>query len=226
MMNKTTGNTAKEIQAIVWDWNGTLLDDVHVCVDSINQMLRPRNIPLLNYETYRRVFGFPVRDYYEKAGFNFTAEAFDVVAVEFIDIYRERITQCGLFRDVLPVLGQVTALKLPQYVLSAMEQELLEESLNNKGIAHFFQFIAGTGDHYADGKLGSAKRLQQIIGIEPEKILMIGDTIHDHEVASEMGWESVIIANGHQSEERLKKTGRLVLDSLSGVTHLLNGHSC
>jgi phosphoglycolate phosphatase len=218
-------NTDQKVKAIVWDWNGTLLDDVHVCVDSINTMLGARNLAQLDYVSYRDVFGFPVRAYYEKAGFNFLQEPFDIVAIQFIDIYRERLLNCNLFPEVLDVLNQLAALQLPQYILSAMEQELLKTSLTEKGIPQFFNFIAGTSDHYADGKLGPAKRLQQMIDSEPQEILLVGDTIHDFEVAEEMGWQCVLIANGHQSELRLKATGKAVLKNLAALPALLNGHS-
>ena len=219
-------NENLRIKAVVWDWNGTMLNDVHICVDSINVMLKKRNIPLLNYHTYRQVFGFPVREYYEKAGFNFHFEPFDIVAVEFIDIYRTHLEKCTLFPETNAVLAQVSEQGLPQYVLSAMEQGLLDSSLIAKGIAHHFRFIAGTGDHYADGKSGSAKRLQKIMDCEPQEVMLIGDTIHDFEVAEEMGWKSILIANGHQSEERLMKTGRPVLSSIALVHKYLNGNYC
>lgn len=215
----------QKVEAIVWDWNGTLLNDVHVCVDSINIMLDARNLPTLDYTSYRNVFGFPVREYYEKAGFNFFNEPFDVVAIQFIDIYREHLRRCNLFPEVFDVLGKIAMLPMPQFILSAMEQQLLEISLTEKGIPHFFSFIAGTNDHYADGKLGSAKRLQEIIVAEPNAILLVGDTIHDYEVAEEMEWQCVLIANGHQSEHRLLATGKPVLKSLAMLPAFLNGHS-
>jgi phosphoglycolate phosphatase len=37
-------------------------------------MLRKRNLPLLSLKKYKEVFTFPVRDYYEKIGYNFTKE--------------------------------------------------------------------------------------------------------------------------------------------------------
>ncbi|MBE0662787.1 MAG: HAD family hydrolase [Bacteroidales bacterium] len=225
MITKKEKNTDQKVKAIVWDWNGTLLDDVHICVDSINIMLGARNLHQLDYESYRDVFGFPVRAYYEKAGFNFLQEPFDVVAIQFIDIYREHLLNCNLFPEVMEVLNQILALQLPQYILSAMEQQLLETSLTEKGIPQFFNFIAGTSDHYADGKLGSAKRLQQMIEAKPKEILLVGDTIHDFEVAEEMGWQCMLIANGHQSELRLEATGKPVLKSLAALPALLNGHS-
>jgi len=215
----------KTFKALVWDWNGTLLNDVEICVESINHLLQARDIPLLNYESYRQVFGFPVRDYYEKAGFDFSTEPFDIVAIEFIDIYRAHLPACSLFADVVQTLEFFNSIGIPQYVLSAMQQEMLEKSLEEKGILQFFQLAAGTGDHFASGKIESAIRLQNQINCDPSDVLLIGDTIHDSEVAAEMGWECILIAKGHQSAERLQKTGRKVLENLTALNQHLNGHS-
>jgi phosphoglycolate phosphatase len=75
------------INTIIWDWNGTLLDDVDMCIESINILLKRRNLDMLSRKRYRDIFTFPVRDYYETAGFNFSKEPWDKVAHEFIDLY-------------------------------------------------------------------------------------------------------------------------------------------
>lgn len=214
-----------QIKSLVWDWNGTLLDDVHTCIDAINQMLRQRQLQELNYASYRSVFGFPVKDYYEKAGFDFSKEPFDVMAIEFIDLYRERLPMSPLFDEVVPTLQAIRQRTYRQYILSAMEQEMLETSLQAKGIFEFFDLIAGTSDHFANGKDMVAKNLSSKIGLSANQILLIGDTVHDHEVAEMLGWQCVLISNGHQNEERLKMTGRLVLNTLSRIPEILNGYS-
>ena len=54
---------------IIWDWNGTLLDDVDLCVEAINMLLARESLPLLTgKEEYQRVFQFPIRAYYEAVG--------------------------------------------------------------------------------------------------------------------------------------------------------------
>ena len=68
---------------IIWDWNGTLLDDAEMCLEAINIMLKKRNLPELSMERYRDVFTFPVIEYYREVGFDFTLEAWDPVATEF-----------------------------------------------------------------------------------------------------------------------------------------------
>ncbi|MDP2423469.1 MAG: HAD family hydrolase [Bacteroidales bacterium] len=213
------------IKAVVWDWNGTLLDDVHTCVESINMMLRQRQLHELDYDSYRSVFGFPVKDYYERAGFDFSIEPFDGMAIEFIDLYRERLPFSLLFDEVEPTLKILKKQGYRQFILSAMEQQMLETSLTDKGIFSYFDLVAGTTDHYANGKDLVAKRLSGKIGLPAHHILLIGDTVHDHEVAAELGWQCVLIPNGHQDEGRLRSTGRIVYGSLSQIAAMLDGYS-
>ena len=92
---------------VVWDWNGTLLDDVRVSVGAINRMLERRGIPGLTVERYRDIFGFPVRDYYESIGFDFARDDWDGVSREFVQDYDALATDVQLTEgeksDIIPV---------------------------------------------------------------------------------------------------------------------------
>ncbi len=60
-------------ECLIWDWNGTLLDDVTLCNDCLNQLLEAHGYPQ-RYDRagYRELFGFPIEDYYRCAGFDFS----------------------------------------------------------------------------------------------------------------------------------------------------------
>ena len=88
---------------IIWDWNGTLLDDVGICLQSINSMLKERKIDELSRHKYKRVFTFPVIDYYRKVGFDFNQENWEKVAMEFMDRYFAKLPCCPLFHLAPPV---------------------------------------------------------------------------------------------------------------------------
>ena len=62
---------------VIWDWNGTLVDDTWLFVDIMNGVLKDRNLQGITLDDYRNVFDFPVQDYYTKLGFNFSEEAFE-----------------------------------------------------------------------------------------------------------------------------------------------------
>lgn len=57
---------------VLWDWNGTLLDDAALCCELLNTMLaRHGYAPVGSMEAYRQVFCFPIETYYRRAGFDF-----------------------------------------------------------------------------------------------------------------------------------------------------------
>lgn len=212
----------KNIKAIIWDWNGTLLNDVGICIDCINVLLRKRNLDLIDRKKYIDIFTFPVKDYYENAGFDFSKEDFEVPALEFIKLYHESLPLAKLHSCANDVLKHFKSIGLKQYVLSAMEHNSLLKSLKDNGIYNFFEHINGIDNHYAHSKLEIGKDLIKKVGFAPNEILLIGDTLHDKDVAEGLGVNFVLVAKGHQSKERLFKETPLVVDELLEVKELLN----
>jgi len=209
-----------KFDSIIWDWNGTLLNDVDIVVETINQLLNDRNLALLTVDRYLDVFTFPVRDYYEQIGFDLINEPFEMPAIQFITIYNKAVEACGLHDDVIPVLNSLKEQGFRQFILSAMEQEQLEKTVNDNGIDHFFEELCGLDNHYAVSKVANGKSLIRKQGLNPERTLMVGDTIHDFEVAQAIGCKCVLVAKGHQSKVRLLTTGAHVLDRLAEIEFL------
>jgi phosphoglycolate phosphatase len=211
----------ENITNIIWDWNGTLLNDVDICVDTMNSLLGKRQLPLMDLMKYRSVFDFPVIHYYELLGFDFDKEPYDDVAMEFINTYLQWLDSAELHSDVKTALAHFKNTDYKQSILSAMEQDTLNNSVSSKGISNYFTVIQGISDHYAHGKIGIAKEAIQKIGVNADEVILIGDTIHDHEVALEIGCECILVADGHQSPERLARTGRKVVNDLLELTSLI-----
>jgi len=198
----------------------TLLNDVDISILSMNQMLEKRNIPLLNVEKYQSIFTFPVQDYYVKAGVNFEEHEWDAVAMEFINNYRKNIVGARLHTDATKTLEYFNARNIRQFILSAMEQVFLDETINITGINGIFEKIIGLNNHYAATKEVNAQRLIADINMNKNEICMIGDTIHDFEVAQSAGVECILVSRGHQSHTRLKSTGALVVRDFSELWKL------
>lgn len=204
---------------IIWDWNGTLLDDAEVCQTSINKMLKLRGLPELSLEKYRSVFTFPVIEYYKKVGFNFDLEEWEPVAMEFINLYINALPGCGLTPYALEMLKAFHQKGYRQAIVSAMQHDALLKSVSDLGIHSYFEFIGGIGDHFANSKVDNARNYLTQTGLDPTHITWIGDTIHDSEVAAEIRCKCILVATGHQSFERLQKTGLTVINNLSELNH-------
>ncbi|NOY50543.1 MAG: HAD family hydrolase [Chlorobi bacterium] len=208
------------IKAIIWDWNGTLLDDVDMCVSCMNKLLLKRNLPFLSRERYIEIFTFPVKKYYEIIGFDFSKEDFEIPAMEFINNYQSGLKSIGLHQDALNVLDFFKTKGLSQYILSAMEHDSLIKSLTENNINEYFIDINGIDNHYAHSKLEIGRVMLSKLDHKREEYLLIGDTLHDMDVAEGLGIQHLLIANGHQSKNRLLGKTRFVVDSLADFDSL------
>jgi len=211
------------VKGIIWDWNGTLLNDTKLAVETMNGMLGQRNLPTLSLDQYKDVFTFPVKDYYEKVGFDFELEPFEIPAIEFIERYNKLVSECALHDDAVPVLEYFQTYPIRQFIVSAMQQEMLNQCMEHYNIGKYFEHVSGLDNHYAASKVDNAKRLLDKLQLNPKELVLIGDTIHDFEVASELGCKCILIANGHQSRSVLQSTGAIIVDRLTQLKdHLLN----
>jgi phosphoglycolate phosphatase len=207
---------------ILWDWNGTLLDDTDICLEGINRLLARRQLGLIDKHRYREIFTFPVRDYYKAAGFCFSKEPFEVPAEEFIVEYKQLLAKSGLFADVSRVLSWFEQAGTKQYIVSAMEQQALERSVSERGISHFFHRICGIENNLAFSKVYRGLELIETCKLDITKTIMVGDTLHDHEVAAELGVRIILVGRGHQSQRRLEQTGNTVLSDLEQLIAYLS----
>ncbi len=210
-------------QHIIWDWNGTLLDDVQLCADIMNNLLKARLLPTITLKTYREIFTFPVKDYYIKAGHDFANESFGKIGRDFIDEYEKRKTECALYPYAAEVLEILHSLKIEQHLLSAYKQNNLEDIIKHFGINEYFNSVMGLDHIYADGKIELGKQLMNEIlrNGKESKVLLIGDTIHDYEVAKALNIDCLLVSSGHQNNEKLKLLNIPVINNLKALFLLL-----
>ncbi|MBI5771079.1 MAG: HAD family hydrolase [Verrucomicrobia bacterium] len=196
---------------IIWDWNGTLLNDVDFSIDIMNGLLRRRGLPLLDRARYHALFDFPVRDYYYRLGFDPARDSFEALSVEFIGGYDERRWECRLHSGTRPALTAARAAGISQSILSAYRQETLHEIVAHFGLTDFFLRLTGLDNIYAHSKAELGRAWVAELGLPRSDILMVGDTLHDLDVAAEMGVDCVLVAAGHHPEARLRaRTPRVV----------------
>lgn len=210
---------------IIWDWNGTLLDDLDICLESINEMLDYRRMKTLSREAYCEVFTFPVIDYYRQLGFDFVMEEWETVAMDFMNRYFSKLTRSNLFPEALPVLEFFGLCGYRQVILSAMEQDALTASVMERGIGMYFQQIVGIDNHYAAGKSGNGHAMFIHHSLSGDNTWFLGDTLHDADIARDLGCRCLLIANGHQDKKRLEQAGVPVLSSLMELKSFFTGWS-
>ena len=200
-------------KTVIWDFNGTLLSDMGISIDAMNAVLEKRGLPKIpDLSAFQNVFGFPVEDYYERIGLDFSKEPFKVPADEWVALYSEKMYTAPLTDGAEDALEAIKAAGCRQIILSASEKARLITHLEKLGITHYFDEIHGAEDVYAKGKADIAKELSKRDELFPA--VLIGDTDHDFSCARAIGCDAMLFSGGFMSEERLSVLGAPVHSSL------------
>ena len=204
---------------ILWDWNGTLLDDTEAALATLNEMITVRGGQPIGMEFYRDHFAFPVRHFYDKIGIvAHNEDEWNGIAHEYHEVY-------GRQPKKLNPLA-VTALEMAkeagcrQSIVSALRQDLLEADMARNGVTKYFERICGSDNLDGASKLGRARVLLRTLSEtvpSDTHFVLIGDALHDKEVADALGIDCILCAQGSHAAWRLRAvapTGETLVDAL------------
>ena len=187
---------------VLWDWNGTLFDDLDICRETIDTLLKRHGIkPLVTIEKYRSVFCFPITEFYKNAGFDLAQISFELLAREYMEIYLPMSfdkTKCSLNKNALDVIKELDSRGFSQTIISASKTDILKRQINNFGIENMFDEIFGIGDIYAKSKADIARNWKEKYTPQPTDAVFIGDSLHDSEVSEIIGCRCLLYDGGHQ----------------------------
>lgn len=201
---------------ILWDWNGTLLDDTQAALDTLNIMLRRRGAPEIGMEFYRDNFSFPVKPFYVSIGMKLEDEDWDALAAEYHAVYAAQPKRLNPL--AMEAMSLVRDHGAGQSIISALRQDLLDAATSEYGVAPFMDFIYGVDNLDGSSKLARARSLvERLREGDAGDIVLVGDSLHDFEVAEDVGIGCVLCADGSHAGWRLAQvapTGNTVVDAV------------
>lgn len=197
------------------------MDDAWLCVATLNTLLDRRGMAQTDLNAYRQIFSFPVQAYYERLGFDFTKEDMQSLSVEYIDGYNSRRYECALHSGTRELLADLQQRGKGQSILSAYRQDMLEETIKGYTLSSFFTHLSGTDNLQAQGKRDQGKRLLEKLQLPADAVIMIGDTLHDLEVAEAIGCHCILVGHGHCDANRLRGHGVPVAESVADLRRML-----
>jgi len=156
-----------------------------------------------------------LKKYYEALGHDVGDENWEKISHAFINEYEERKFEQTLYPDSKYVLDEISKMGISQSVLSAYSQHTLEKLIEHFGLIKYFVRLIGLDNIYAASKLENGIKWMKELGYGKGDVLLVGDTIHDCEVANEIGADPVLLSVGHQSKEKLETCGVPMINSLS-----------
>lgn len=210
----------KKYDLIIWDYNGTLIDDVQAALYAVNDMLIKRDMPPITMEQYYSFMDTPITKFYERL-FDLNEVPFEILAQEFAQGYDRHIGEDPLMEHARSILALARDMGIRQVVLSASHRDKVNAELKRLKIAHYFTCISGADDYHAGSKAQRGSEIVASLGIPPEKTVLIGDCLHDFTVAREIGTDCILLSKGHQGRGALLSAGVPVIDDLKELCALL-----
>ena len=207
----------KKFAHVIWDWNGTLLDDIRLLREIVNGFLERYGLPVLTDRERGEIFGFPVKEYYKKMGFDLEKVSYKQICIDFGREYYNRATDCKLRSGAREILQSLKQAGVAQSILSASEQKPLETLIEIFGIRDFFTDVVGRNDHSGGSKIDRARQYMESAKLSPEHVVIIGDTDHDFEAANATGTDCILVNSGYQIRRRLEDCGCPVVDALEQI---------
>ena len=192
---------------ILWDWNGTLLDDTEAALKTLNIMIERRGGKPIGMEFYLDTFAFPVRPFYDMIGIGAKSEdEWNEIAREYHETYLSQPK--GLNAGAVAALEAAKAAGCGQSMLSALRQDYLDVQMKEYGIDKYFDFVYGSNNLHGASKVDRAReliaRLAAACSLTIPRFILIGDAVHDKEVADALGVPCVLVAQGSHAAWRLR----------------------
>jgi phosphoglycolate phosphatase-like HAD superfamily hydrolase len=198
---------------LVWDWNGTLLDDLHIVVTATNACLASVGGPVVTADEHRRDFRRPIVDYYAGVlGRPIDAVEFAAMDRVFHAEYRRLLIDCALAADALRA---VRAWRGSQSLLSMWFHTELVPEVSRRGLAALMSRVDGLRQRdWSDHKASHLAEHLAALEVRGAECVLIGDSIDDADAAASVGARCVLYAGGFTDPERLAATGAPVAATL------------
>lgn len=198
---------------VIWDWNGTLLDDIEASLASVNDMLSMRGMPHINNVYYKECIGVPIIKFYEKV-FDMGKEDYSLIIKQYNEGYLRHLVDCGLTDGAREALEFFKSSGAKQVIVSSSNNAQLCRNAEKYGVIGYFDELLGASDYYAGSKIERAAEYLKKSGAEKGRVLVVGDLEHDAEMAAELGADCVLLTSGHEHPDRLKRANMPLIDNL------------
>jgi phosphoglycolate phosphatase-like HAD superfamily hydrolase len=204
---------------LVWDWNGTLLDDLTLVIKATNHAFAAIGGPTVEAEEHRRQFRRPIAEYYaEVLGRAVDHDEFGKLDRIFHDAYRLGLTSCTLAGDAS---AAIKAWPGSQSLLSMWFHDELVPAVDTYGLTGLFTRIDGLRTELGGGfKAGHLEAHLRELDIPGDQVVLIGDSLDDAEAAAANGAVCVLYTGGFTDPGRLRASGLPVADTLTGAVEL------
>lgn len=209
---------------IIWDFNGTLLNDTQLSLDVDNNVFEKLGIPAITIDDYRNNMTMPVRDFYPTVGVDYSIHSYETIARLWLDEFNQKAVGVGLVSGALDAIRFFYGQGRSQSVLSASYEPSLRKQCEALGLTPYMTDISGLEDESASKKTEIGRRQLRELGLEGRDVVLIGDMLTDAHLAEDLGADCILVSWGHNDLKRLLSSGLPVARDFGELEEILKGY--
>jgi phosphoglycolate phosphatase len=206
------------IRNIIFDWSGTLVDDLPAVLDATNYVLTEAERPEMTLDEFRAEFRLPFTLFYDKH--------IPHIAIDQLEVwFHSRFAQVQASVCALPHAEEFLAFcqeqKIRTFLLSAVSPQYFEVQAGVTGFGPYIQ-TAYLAVRDKREKIGEILRDNQL---HREETLFIGDMQHDIETAKHGGIQSCAVLTGYNTADQLHAAQPdVIVEHLNELREMLSAH--
>ncbi len=201
---------------LIFDWSGTLVDDLGPVIEATNAVLGKYDVAPLDREGFRRRFRLPYREFYTEVLPHIPLEELEA---HFRPAFDAALTPVTVLPHAREKLKWCAALGIRTFVLTSMDTDAFERQMDDFGFRELFEATySGVLD-----KREVIHRILETHGLDPAETAFVGDMTHDVETARHGGVASIAVLTGYNHPELLAQVRPdLTVPDLGVLRELLN----
>ncbi|MFI7062523.1 HAD family hydrolase [Kribbella sp. NPDC050124] len=212
------------ISHVVWDWNGTLLNDNDAVLASVNAVCADFGRAGLTWADWQAVYARPMRVSYEQVLQRLLdEEEWARVDKLYHDQYDALLHTCALATGVPAELGRLAETGRTQSLLSMWFHARLVPTIEQYGLTEYFTRVDGLPGDVGGGSKADSLRLHlESQSLDPANVVLIGDVVDDATAAQTAGAQCILVATGAMARPALESTGAPVTNTIQEALELLD----
>ncbi len=205
---------------LIWDWNGTLFDDLPIVVEAVNAALISKGANPIDAATYRARFVRPLNLFYEDL-FGHTVD--DALLADLDDIFQQAywdaFDRASLAADARAAVRMAADRGATQSVASMLWHDMLVPTVKGFGLDEYMLALDGNrgtaGETKEEHMVGHVRRLVTMYPrLRPATMTVVGDITDDARAARGAGVSCILFDGGSQTRDALEAEQCPVVDSL------------
>lgn len=190
---------------VVFDWDGTLMDSTHNIVAAIQGACRDMNLPVPSADDASWVIGLSLESALRTAVPALTDEQVPAFLARYRVHYLLRDPELKLFDGAGELLASLAGMGVLLAVATGKSRVGLDRALAATGLGPVFDATRCADETFSKPHPAMLLELMETLSVEPDRVIMIGDTSHDMKMAANAGVAGVAVTYGAHSASELRE---------------------